>query len=230
MSPHRSLSRRTEASTFASSVEAGRVDRLLSNGTSGEPVAKFNGTCFGLFIDLNNTLYCSMNAQHKIASISLNDFTNVSTIVAGTGGSGPSSDQLDNPWGIFVDIKFDMYVADAGNHRIQRFRPGSLNGTTVAQNGTPNGLSLNYPTDIILDGDGYMYIADNNNHRIIRAGPNDSRCIAGCSGVNGSSPSQLNVPYSLRFDSRGNIYVADENNHRIQKFMFLTNSCSECNA
>ena len=168
-----------------------------------------------------------MNAKHKIASISLNDTTNQSTNIAGTGQQGSSSDQLNEPWGIFVDINFDLYVADSGNHRIQRFRPGSLNGTTVAQNGTPIGLSLNYPTDVILDDNGLTYIADNENHRIIRAGPHDYRCIAGCTSVNGASPSQLYKTYSLRFDSVGNIYVADEFNHRIQKFMFLTNSCSE---
>lgn len=116
-------------------------------------------------------------------------------------------------------------MADAGNNRIQLFRPGQLNGTTMAGNGIPNNLILKLPTDVVLDADGYMFIADNANHRIIRVGSTDYYCVAGCSGSDGSLPNQFNKAYSLRFDSQANMYVADELNRRIQKFLLVTNSC-----
>ena len=178
-----------------------------------------------MFIDLNDNLYCSLYDQHRVTLVSLNSSTGNAVTMAGTGVFGSSSGQLTNPWGIFVDTNFDLCVADTGNHRIQRFRSGQMNGTTVAGLGTPSNLTLNNPTDVILDGNGYMYIADNDHHRVVRVGSADYRCIAGCGGISGSDSSQLHKPYSLRFDNLGNIYVADEDNHRIQKFMLSTNSC-----
>ena len=178
-----------------------------------------------MFIDLNDNLYCSLFNQHRVTLVSCNKYNTTPITVAGTGVDGSSSSQLKLPWGIFVDTNFDLYVADTGNHRIQRFRPGQLNGTTVAGLGTPSNLTLNNPTDVILDGNGYMYIADNDHHRVVRVGPADYRCIAGCNGGPGSNSSQLYKSYSLRFDTIGNMYVADEFNHRIQKFLFLVDSC-----
>ena len=208
-------------------TEAGRVDKWPRNGTGGSSVARFNSSCYGIFIDLNSALYCSMFAQNQVASVSLANKSNVTIVVAGTGAGGSSPNQLNHPWGIFVHVDFDLYVADALNNRIQRFRPGELNGTTVAGQGIANGLPLAHPTDVILDGDGYLYITDNDNHRIVRAGTSNFQCIAGCGGSPGSTASQLKKAYSLRFDSQGNIYVADEFNARIQKFMVLRNSCCE---
>jgi sugar lactone lactonase YvrE len=146
---------------------------------------------------------------------------------AGTGSWESQSNELSKPWGIFVDIDFNLYVADTGNNRIQRFQQGQLNGTTVAGNRIPNNLTLNHPTDVIVDADGFLYIADNDNHRIIRAGPNEFQCIAGCTGKNGSASNELKKAYALRFDSDGNLYVADEFNDRIQKFSLATNSCGK---
>ena len=60
----------------------------------------------------------------------------------------------------FVDISFDLYVADSVNNRIQRFSSGQMNATTVAGNGTSGTIFLKTPMDILLDGDGYLFIVD----------------------------------------------------------------------
>jgi hypothetical protein len=119
-------------------------------------------------------------------------------------------------------------VADAGNSRIQLFRPGQKNGTTVAGNGIPQGLILSWPTDVVLDADGYLFIADNYNHRIIRSESDKFECIVGCNNHSGTASNELNKPYAIRFDSYGNLYVADEFNDRIQKFTIVTSFCGKC--
>ena len=210
---------------LANGSDTGRLDRWTNNGTGGAFTVSCNGSVRGLFIDLNDNLYCSLFDQHRVTLVSCNKNNTVPITIAGTGVDGSSSSQLKLPWGIFVDTNFDLYVADHGNHRIQRFRPGQSNGITVAGLGIPFNLTLNSPTDVILDENGYLYIADNENHRIVRVESADYRCIAGCNGGFGSGSSQLYKPYSLRFDNLGNIYVADEFNHRIQKFLFLVDSC-----
>jgi hypothetical protein len=169
-------------------------------------------------------LYCSLYSYHEIVSKSLNTRLNIWNTVAGTGSAGSTSITLNSPFGIFVDINLNLYVADYGNSRIQQFPSGQLNGTTI-NTGT---ITLSYPTSIILDGNGYFFISDCYNHRIIGSGPNGFHCIAACSGA-GSTSSQLYYPVTISFDSYGNIFVTDQFNHRIQKFLLASNSCSKYN-
>ncbi|CAF1327146.1 unnamed protein product, partial [Adineta steineri] len=210
---------------FENGNKTGRVEKFTSNSIKSEFVANFSGNCRGLFVDIQNSLYCSINSEHRVAKVLLDNDHHTITIVAGTNSSGSKSYQLNGPWGIFIDINFNLYVADAHNNRIQFFRRGELNGTTVAGNKTPNNLVLEHPTDVILDGDGFLYVADNDHHRIIQVRKDEYQCISSCKMKSGLASNQLNKPYSLRFDSFGNLYVTDEFNHRIQKFDILNNSC-----
>ena len=168
-----------------------------------------------------------MEFYHTVVRRWLDDISPTWTIVAGTNGTwGSTSTTLYQPHGIFVDINFDLYVADGKNHRIQLFRLGQSNGTTVAGNGASNTISLSWPAAVLLDADKYLFILEEVNHRIVRSGPNGFRCIVGCSG-SGSSAHQLRNPFSFSFDSYGNIYVADTGNNRVQKFLLATNSCGK---
>ena len=211
---------------FENADETGRIDKWSKCSTASVLVTKFSGNCYGIFIDIENNLYCSIRYEHRVVKVSLSSGINTGIAVAGTKGStGSNSNELFWPWGIFVDINFNLYVADSKNDRIQLFRSGQLNGTTLAGKGIPNNLQLQFPTDVILDADGLLYIADNQKHRIIRAGPDGYQCIAGCTDRSGSASNQFQIAYALRFDSYGNLYVADEYNHRVQKFSLATNSC-----
>jgi hypothetical protein len=214
---------------FENGNERGRVDKWPVNSTSSTVVMKFSGDCHGLFVDINNTLYCSMTWNHRVVKASLDDKNATEITVAGTGSSGSKSIELKWPWGIFVDTNYDLYVADAANNRIQLFRLGEHNGTTVAENGIPKSLTLNLPTDVVLDASGYLYIGDSYHGRVIRSGYGGFQCVIGCSGKRGSAPNELRDAYSIRFDSQGNLYVADEHNNRIQKFTLATGSCGKCN-
>jgi hypothetical protein len=205
----------------------GRVDKWTVNATIGFPSMYTCKKCWDLFVDINNTLYCVMKDYHQVITKSLNSNSNALTIVAGNGTLGSTSYMLYYPKGIFVDVNFDLYVADYSNNRIQLFQPGELSATTVAGNESLNTtIALYHPCGIVLDGDGYLFIADTYNNRIIGSGPNGFRCLVGCSG-SGSHSNQFSDPQSLSFDSYGNMFVADWSNNRIQKFMLLTNSCGK---
>jgi hypothetical protein len=204
----------------------GRVDGWILNTTTSILVMSVSEQCYGLFVDINDTLYCSIMNLHQVIAKSLNSGSNTLTIIAGTGCADYTSDTLNYPRGIVVDINFDLYVADCGNNRIQRFQSGQQNGSTVVGTNVPGTISLNSPTGVVLDADNYLYIVDSGNHRIVGAGPSGFRCIVGCFGA-GSTPNQLYYPQSMSFDSYGNIFVTDQNNNRIQKFILATNSCSK---
>ena len=204
-----------------------RVDSRAWTANTSFTAMNISGNCDGLFIDSNSTLYCSISSLHQVVKLSLKDSTNTPEIVAGGYSSGLNSYLLTSPRGIFVDLDFNLYVADCGNNRVQRFHPGQVNATTVAGNSPIENLPLDCPTAVVLDADDNLFIVDNGNHRIIEVTPNTSRCVVGCSG-NGSSSSQLSHPTTLSFDSYGNIFVTDQDNDRIQKFSLATNSCGKC--
>ena len=205
----------------------GQVDQWTWNGTRLSSSMFFCSTpCAGVFIDVMSNLYCSQTYKHQVMRRSLLSPSSVIIIAAGMGSSGSTADMLYEPSGIFVSSKLDLYVADSKNDRIQLFRFGQMNGTTVVGNGSNEIIQLHYPTGVVLDGDGYLFIADNNNHRIVGSGLGGYRCIVGCSGQ-GSSPYQLSNPTMMSFDRDGNLFVMDKSNYRIQKFFLQNKSCGK---
>jgi sugar lactone lactonase YvrE len=202
------------------------VEKWSLNATGNVPTLNTGGACNDLFIDSNNSLYCSLISSVIKRSLNSSDYQ--TTTVAGGSCPGFFPDMLYYPHGIFVDINFNLYVADTYNQRIQVFQSGQSSATTVAGIGAPGTIELNNPSDVVLDGDGFLFIADSNNERIIGSGLFGFRCVVGCSGTSGSASNQLHFPQAMAFDSYGNIFVVDTSNNRIQKFFLASNSCSEC--
>ena len=205
----------------------GRVERWTPGAGSGQMVMNVSGSCFSLFIDSNDTLYCSLDLLHQVVQTSLSS-TNISAsiLVAGTGAAGSASNMLNNPGGIFVDTNIGLHVADCGNNRVQLFQPGQANGNTLAGNGLSGTIVLSCPIAVTLDFRGYLYILDLNNYRIVGSGPDGFRCLMGCTGTGGSNSDQLSDSSSFSFDREGNMLVSDADNQRIQKFLVSTTSCS----
>jgi len=193
------------------------VDRWIAENETWISVMNVPSFCYGLFIDIYENLYCSAHNNQRVDKKWSNGTT---TIVAGTGRYGSSSDMLHNPCGIFVDINLDLYVADSGNNRIQLFRLNQRNGMTIAgKESAKVTIDLNQPTGVVLDGDRHPFIVDQFNHRIIGSDENGFRCIFGCSGEKGSTSNKLSYPQTMSFDSYGNIYVTDVSNDRLQKIV-----------
>lgn len=172
-------------------------------------------------------LYKCMCANHVMVSLSTDQSSDTWYIVAGPGISGSEVDTLNQPRGIFVDIALNLYVADSGNNRIQKFASGQLTGTEVSLTGLTSPATLSQPSGVVLDGENYLFIVDSGNNRIVRETSTGFVCAAGCSGTTGTGLDQLASPRTMAFDSNGNIFVTDESNNRIQKFSMITNPCGK---
>ncbi len=205
----------------------GQVDMWTANATNSVNVMSVTSRCISLFIDINNTLYCANDLLSQVVKKSLNTGSTTVTLAAGSGTQGSGAYMLYWPGGIFVDFNLNLYVADYGNNRIQFFRTGQLNGSTIVGTGSSGTIALYHPTDVVLDFDGYLFIADSDNNRIVGSGPSGYYCIVGCTGSTGTAFNQLYHPQALSFDNYGNLFVVDMYNSRIQKFVLATNSCGK---
>lgn len=204
-----------------------QISRWPWNTTNSVFIMNVGHRCKGLFIDISDTLYCSINFEHKVVKLALKSGLNTGEMAAGNGTNGSTADMLNYPNGIFVDSRFNLYVADTSNNRIQLFQRGQSFGTTVAGANAPATIILDRPTDIVLDADGYLFIVDYGNNRIVRSGPFGFQCLLGCTGTSGSTPDKFLKPQSLSFDSYGNLFVVDYGNSRVQKFHLMSKSCGE---
>lgn len=130
--------------------------------------------------------------------------------VAGGNGSGNATNQLDQPFNIFVDDNGNLYVVDNGNGRVQLWAPGATSGITVAGgNGTGNAPNqLNNPLDVYVDAQNNVFVADNGNGRVQQWAPG---ATSGTTVISGSGN-----PNGVWVDGSGNKYVSFAN--RIEKW------------
>lgn len=145
--------------------------------------------------------------------LSVNPMIARTTILA-TWGQAPA--QVRFPRKIAVDRNTsNIFVADTGNDRIQKF---SRTFTFIKEwggTGTDDG-KFNGPTGIALDSNGNVYVADARNHRVQKFDNNG--VFVDTWGQQGTGDGEFNLPQSVAVESDDDIVVTDGGNHRIQKF------------
>ena len=77
-------------------------------------------------------------------------------------------DFLNRPWGVAVNQRGEIIVAEKGGHCISIF---STNGEKIRMFGSKGSAlgQLNEPCDVAIDGDGNILVVDIDNHRIFKS-------------------------------------------------------------
>ncbi|CAF3099447.1 unnamed protein product [Rotaria socialis] len=183
----------------------------------------------GLYVDSNSTLYIADTGNHRVIKYLWNSTSGV--VVAGGNGQGPEPNQLNGPYGIYIDEIHEIgaiYICDTFNHRIQKWMEGASAGITVASSKD----QLHDPVAILLQPTSnqmIMYIASFDHSQILKWMPYAQEplaIVAGMSGSVGAGANELFAPRGIRFDKDWNLFVADTGNDRIQKFLFNISSCA----
>ncbi len=78
-------------------------------------------------------------------------------LVLARSGSAPGS--VCSPAGLAVDGSGSLWVADSGNHRVQRFSPDGKLLACWGERGEGWG-GLRYPTGVAATSQGYVFVAD----------------------------------------------------------------------
>src|SRR5919202_82998 len=168
---------------------------------------------------------------------------NGSTPTGNNGDGGPATSAVFNqPHGVAVDSKGNVYISDSSNHRVRKVDAGSGTISTIAGTGDPKappcptkvttcpaaGSGLKFPKSMFMAGNDQLYLADSGNNMIrrldLKANPVTISVVAGTTqakryGGDGGRAidAQLNTPEGVAVDAAGNLFIADSDNNLVRK-------------
>jgi hypothetical protein len=174
---------------------------LLFGSGAGAQTLPMKGTQFD--VDLYGNLYL-LDAEHN--TLRLYDKTGV--LEREVGGPGWLDGQFDRPGGVWAHNGIDVYVADYGNHRIERF-DRSLNfvsSFSTRESDNPD-ERFGYPTDMALSRLGELFICDSENRRIVKVDRFNK--VERTFGGFGAGLGRLNAPTMVEVGPGDRVYVLD---------------------
>ena len=130
------------------------------------------------------------------------------------GSSGSGDGQFSSPWGI--SVKGDvLYVADSGNHHVQKLTSSGKFLHKFGQQGSGQG-QFNLPVAVIIDSNNKLIVSDYNNHRIQIFNENGGWLLTIDGNASGNHSFQSS--WGLALDPQGNIHVAAHGSNTIKVF------------
>jgi sugar lactone lactonase YvrE len=189
-----------------------------------------------IVLDSMNNLFIADTSNHRIRRVDI--ATNIISTYAGDGepdfqgDNGPAiKARLSEPFGVTIDTKGDLLIADRLNDRIRRVDAKTGIITTTAGNGSQRfsgdggpaiSAGLARPVDLIQDGTGNLLIADSINNRIRRvdAGTGVITTVSGGKTGGDGGPAteaNLDLPVGVAIDGAGNLFIAEFLNNRVRR-------------
>ncbi len=196
-----------------------------SGGVAGNGLGEFYYPS-AVAVDSTGNVYVSDGLNNRVQK--LTEATGIWTAWGKSGGGiGNGLGEFNYPMGVAVDSIGNVYVADLGNHRIQKLTAATDIWTSWAKNGGGAGSGLgefNYPAGVTVDSNGNVYVGDLYNNRVqkLTAATGVWTSWAKGGANSGNKLGEFNYPSGLAVDSYDNVYVADEDNYRIQKLTLTT--------
>ena len=204
------------AVTAATPPAAGELEFLWESTGGPDPMVH----PYGVGIDPQGNVWVSdgMNDRFQI-------FAPDGAFLEIWGVSGTQDGQFDfhathgNPSADYGDVAFDaggnIYVADTGNFRIQKFAPDRSFLLAWGGEGKMDG-QLMAPGGISVSADGAVYVSDESRSDVQMFASDGT--LLGIIGEPGARDGQLMTPAGVAVDDTGDAWVADFGNNRIQRF------------
>ena len=141
------------------------------------------------------------------------------------GSFGTGDGQFDRPRGIAVDSDGNVYVADSGNNRIQKFTSTGIFLDKWGERGNGEGQFIN-PAHIAVDSNSDIYVTEDHTGILTHGTPFRIRIqkfsLTGDFirqwGEAGTDDGEFFQPRGIAIESDDDILIVDSRNFRIQKF------------
>ncbi len=131
-------------------------------------------------------------------------------VTAFQGGQGTEEGRFDTPRGIAIDSAGNIFVADTGNGRVEKFSPTGTFLSIIGAKGSGHG-QLADPNGIAIDRSGNIYVAEiGSKHCVQKLGPDGTFIAEWAPGLYG--------PRKIAIGPDDSIYVVDSGRNRIVKF------------
>jgi streptogramin lyase len=130
---------------------------------------------------------------------------------------------LNTPYGVALDTRGSLYIADSTNNRVRKVTPNGIITTIVGDGncgfsgdgGLGTLAEVCLPTGVVVSGNGSVYIADTANFRIrkVAGGTINTYAGTGISGFNGDGAAasvNFDDPVALTFNPSGVLFVVDD--------------------
>ncbi len=214
-------------STIAGTHKAG------FSGDGGPATSATLNQVVGVAVDNAGNVYIADYANNRIRKVTP---AGIITTIAGNGKAGFSGDggpatsaSLNNPYGVAVDLKGNVYIADYGNFAVRKVAPDGTISTVAGRgsavtDGGPAVDAFMGPVGVAVDAAGNLYIADLLDVRIAKVDTagiittvagNDTIGYSGDGGP--AADAVLNYPQAVALDNLGSIYIADGGVSRIRR-------------
>ena len=118
---------------------------------------------------------------------------------------------VKNPWGVAVNQRGEIIVAEGGGHCVSIFSPTGEKFRSFGSQGSKNG-EFHSPYGVAVDDDGNILVVDSRNHRIQKF-TSDGKFIKAV-GKKGSQHLEFSNPIGIAIHQK--VYIADQFNTRIQ--------------
>jgi len=175
----------------------------VSAGHSQERVLPLRGDRFD--VDIYGSIYV-LDSESSILRV----FDARGELLREVGGQGWSNEQFDQPHGIWARNGLNIFVADYGNHRIQRYdRTISYVATLSTREVDDPAIRFGYPTDVSVSRQGDLFLCDGENVRVLKVNQLnqvDDRSFGGP----GAGQGTLSAPAMIEVGPGDYVYVLDE--------------------
>jgi sugar lactone lactonase YvrE len=187
-------------------------------------------------IDSVNNLYVVDQGTCVVWKISPTAAVSVAAgveFVCGFNGDGilATAAFLNTPFGVAVDSRGGIWIADSSNNRVRRVSSSGIIGTFAGDGicafsgdgGPATSAELCFPEDVAVTKGGAVYIADTSNLRIRRvvSGTINTYAGTGVGGYNGDGLAALSTnlddPVAIALNPNGVPYEVDDTQNRVRK-------------
>lgn len=122
--------------------------------------------------------------------------------------------RVKSPRGVAINDAGTIYIADAGNMRVDGVSPQGVFVTAIGPSVGPH--SLVEPVAVAWDPAGFVYLADKGLRKVLKTEP--SGALVAAMGGEGSGPGQFEAPSAVAFDGNSYVYALDSKLRRVSVY------------